>query len=430
MVLPAVLFVCGFSCCGMNVCQAADRVALVIGNSRYAGDAVLQNPSNDVDLLEGALRELNFSVTKKKDLTLKQMQDALVDFQKRLPKGSLGLFYYAGHGLQVNGENYLVPIGAQIRNESEVKRQCLPADQVLDTMDESDSNLKVLILDCCRNNPFKRGWKRSLADHGLAAMSETPEGTIIAYSTAPKKTADDGDGKNSPYAEHLAATLRSRPTGSLELKDVFFKSSQLVKRATGQQPWLNMEASVEDYYLRPAPDLGTGLANRPASHGDLGGNTFLPKVHGKALVDGHEISLDSLWLLPLHVQRLGKDWFVVVGQNARVKKSDVVALDQAAIYYSECIGQDAASGAIARSYRGVARALSGSFDSAAGDCEEAIRLAPESAVAHKNRSFVLREKGDLQKALVEIDHALRLDPKLVVARFGHRGTGASCTLER
>src|SRR5579864_1648261 len=194
-------------CAGSELCHAADRVALVIANSKYAGEAALKNPSQDADLIEAALKELDFQVVKKKDLTQEQMEDALVQFQNKLTKESLGLFYYAGHGLQVNGENYLVPIGARIQLESDVKHKCLPADQVLDTMAGSDSRLKVLVLDCCRNNPFKRGWKRALNDHGLAAMSDVPEGSIIAYSTAPKEMADDGEGENSPYAAQLAAAL-------------------------------------------------------------------------------------------------------------------------------------------------------------------------------------------------------------------------------
>jgi hypothetical protein len=241
------------ACLRQDACQAADRVALVIGNSKYAGDAALKNPSNDADLLETALNELRFEVTKRKDLTLNQMNEALVAFNKALPKGGLGLFFFAGHGVQVNGENFLVPIGADIRAKFQVKTQCLHVETVLDAMDNSESNLKVLVLDCCRNNPFKRGWKRGLNDqHGLAALKETPDGTLIAFSTAAGKAADDGDGKNSPYTKQLADALLSRPAGGLELKEVFFETGKGVKKATGQRPWLSVDGSLDTYYLRPA----------------------------------------------------------------------------------------------------------------------------------------------------------------------------------
>src|SRR4051812_33131389 len=103
--------------CGVSVGHAADRVALVIGNSKYGESATLANPANDADAIESALKDLNFTVIKKKDLNLEQMQDAVVQFRRKLSKGSLGFFYYAGHGVQVQGNNFLVPIGAKIREE-------------------------------------------------------------------------------------------------------------------------------------------------------------------------------------------------------------------------------------------------------------------------------------------------------------------------
>jgi formylglycine-generating enzyme required for sulfatase activity len=252
------------SCFGSCVSQAAERVALVIGNSQYGGGLELRNPVNDADAVAAALKELDFTVIEKKDLDKSQMEDALIAFRRALPKGGLGLFYYAGHGVQVKGENYLVPLGARIREEFEVKRECLEVSQVLDAMDESESNLKVLILDCCRDNPFTRGWKRGAGQHGLAAISDVPEGTVIAFSTAPGKTAEDGGGKNSPYAEQLVAAMRSRPAEGLELGEVFRDASRAVKHATGQVGWLNMEASLEKYYLRPAGAAAGKLTNATA----------------------------------------------------------------------------------------------------------------------------------------------------------------------
>ncbi len=229
--------------------QQADRVALVIGNSKYEGSGVLRNPANDADAIEAALTPLGFKVIKKKDLDLAGMEDAMVAFRRSLTKGSVGLFFYAGHGMQVKGENFLVPVGAHMREEFEVKRQCLQLATVLDAMAESESNLKIVVLDCCRDDPFKRSWSRSAAGGGLAALSNVPEGTVIAFATSPDKTAADGTGKNSPYTESLVNVLKSRPAAGLELRDVFFDASRAVKRQTGQIPWLNMEASLEKYYL-------------------------------------------------------------------------------------------------------------------------------------------------------------------------------------
>ena len=230
--------------------ESAERVALVIGNSNYGGEAALRNPANDADVMEATLKGLDFVVIKRKDLNLAQMEDALVAFRRALTKGGLGLFFYAGHGMQVKGENFLVPIGARLREEFEVKRECLQVEHVLEAMDESESNLKVVVIDCCRDNPFERGWKhRSGSGGGLAAMADVPDGTLIAFATAPKKTAADGRGDNSPYTEQLATTLRSRPAEGLEIVDVFRKASRAVKLQTGQKPWMNLEASLPEYYL-------------------------------------------------------------------------------------------------------------------------------------------------------------------------------------
>lgn len=246
---------------------AGEREALVIGNSGYAGDAVLENPGNDADAMEAALKELGFSVIKRKDLSLTEMEDALAGFRRALSKGGLGLFFYAGHGVQVRGDNYLVPIGARMREEYEVRHQCLSMGLVLDAMEESQSNLKVLILDCCRDNPYRRAWKRGTTAKGLAPPSHVPQGTMIAFSTSPNETAADGgrDRKNSPYTEHLVATLRSRPAEGLELGDVFRKASRAVKQQTGQVPWLNQEASLEEYYLWRGTAASVALRPQPVA---------------------------------------------------------------------------------------------------------------------------------------------------------------------
>jgi hypothetical protein len=232
-----------------GICGEAQRVALVIGNSHYGGDALLRNPVNDANAVEAALKDLGFAVIKKSDVNLSQMEDAVVTFRRSITPGSLSLFYYAGHGIQVKGENYLVPIGAQMREEFEVKRQCLELGQLIDAMAESEGRLKVIVLDCCRDNPFKRSWSRGSNLRGLAAMSGVPDGTVIAFSTSPEKTASDGQGANSPYTQKLVAALRNRPANGLELRQMFVDASRAVKRETGQVPWLNMEASLEDYYL-------------------------------------------------------------------------------------------------------------------------------------------------------------------------------------
>jgi hypothetical protein len=262
---------------GQETAQAPGKAALVIGNSAYDGNMVLRNPGHDADDMEKALRDLDFSVTTKKDLDQQGMEDALLAFRRKLKKGDLALFFYSGHGLQVEDQNYLVPIGAKLEEEYQVKRQCFQAAEVLDAMEESECNLKVVVLDCCRNNPLKRSWKRGQAKRGLAGISNVPEGTVLAFSTSPNTEADDGAGEHSPYSEQLLAALKRRPPEGLELREVFFDASRAVKKQTGQVPWLNLEASLEKYYLWKASSsavqtvpVSAGL-QKPGLNGDVHG---------------------------------------------------------------------------------------------------------------------------------------------------------------
>jgi len=155
------------------------RVALVIGNSAYA-DAPLRNPVNDARALAGELRRIGFKVTLLEDADLPKMFAAIRGFGDELRAGGVGLFYYAGHGVQMRGRNYLIPVGAQIEREDEVVYRSLDAGQVLNKMETAGNRVNIVILDACRNNPFARSF-RSMSS-GLAVM-EAPVNTLIAFAT-------------------------------------------------------------------------------------------------------------------------------------------------------------------------------------------------------------------------------------------------------
>ncbi|MEM9364585.1 MAG: SUMF1/EgtB/PvdO family nonheme iron enzyme [Planctomycetota bacterium] len=236
---------------------AQSRHAIVIGNSDYEGHESLPNPGRDADLIEQSLQRLGFQVTKKKNLTKREMSQAVSQFGRALPSNSLAFIFFAGHGLQVHGENFLVPVGAVPDEPTDVEFECYSLNRVINHLNDSNASLKVIALDCCRNNPFQRSWgSRSAARGGLASVAP-PEGMLISFSTAPGETALDGDGQNSPYAFELANALRTRPHEGLALRDVFFRASRNVKRRVGQVPWVSMEGSLEPYYLvsatRPTP---------------------------------------------------------------------------------------------------------------------------------------------------------------------------------
>lgn len=233
-----------------SVSQADTKMhALVIGNGAYAEHG-LKNPGNDAKLMDQSLRELGFEVTLALDAEQEAMEMAVIKFARSIPKGGLALFYFAGHGVEVGGKNYLIPTDAKLSDEMMVKYKTVSQDLVLDLLDDSGSNMNVVVLDCCRDNPFQRSWSRSVRTRGLAAPSAIPEGTLIAYATAPGTTARDGDGDNSPYTKELALALAKRPERGLMLRDVFFDASKAVKRSTGQRPWINIDASLDRFYLR------------------------------------------------------------------------------------------------------------------------------------------------------------------------------------
>ena len=207
------------------------RTALVIGNGAYAAGR-LDNPANDAADMARALRGLGFDVIEKTDVDRRGLLDALRTFKRRLQRrGGAALFFYAGHGVQLNGRNYLIPIGADINAEADVEFEAVDANRVLGYMDEADTRLNVVILDACRDNPYARSFRS--AQRGLAAMQMPlgELGSLLAYSTAPGDVAADGAGRNSPFTKHLLAVI---DTPGLRLYDVFQRVRIAVYDETGR----------------------------------------------------------------------------------------------------------------------------------------------------------------------------------------------------
>jgi len=214
---------------------AVERVALVIGNGSY-GKAALINPTNDARLMATTLEELGFAVTIQLDANQKAMKRAIQRFGARLDragKNGVGLFYYAGHGVQVRSGNYLVPIDAAITRESDVGIEAVAAEEILGVMDFASNQLNFLILDACRNNPYARGFRS--AQDGLARM-DAPTGSLVAYATAPGGVASDGEGKNSPFTAALTSAMQEP---GIPVEQVFKKARIAVRQATNelQTPW-------------------------------------------------------------------------------------------------------------------------------------------------------------------------------------------------
>ena len=226
------------------------RIALVIGNSRYK-DAPLKNPANDARLMAKSLRKLGFQVLERVDVDQKGMKRAIQEFGDHLERAgaeAVGLFYYAGHGVQANGRNYLIPLGAEIQRESDLEIEALRANAVLSTMDYARNRLNFVIMDACRNNPYARSFRST--SRGLARM-EAPRGTLVAYATGPNEVAMDGKGDNSPYTEALVKAMQEP---GVPVEQMFKRVRLMVEEETDskQTPW--EESSLTgDFYFNPAP---------------------------------------------------------------------------------------------------------------------------------------------------------------------------------
>src|SRR5258706_2058837 len=225
------------------------RVALVVGMSRYQHIPALDNPKNDARLMAEALRGLGFTLVgggQQLDLDKPAFDRALQNFSRQLAGADVALFYYAGHGLQVRGTNWLVPITANPTRETDVDFQMVDAGLVLRQMEGAGTGLNLMILDACRNNPF--GWRGLRASGGGRAQMQAPEGTLISYATQPGNVAMDGRDGNSPYTKALVQTLRKPGLGVFE---VFNEVGLQVKRTTGgsQQPWVSSSPIEGTFYF-------------------------------------------------------------------------------------------------------------------------------------------------------------------------------------
>lgn len=243
IILPLLVF---FIC--LSSLNGAERVALVIGNGSYQHSSRLDNPVNDGSDIASALKGCGFEVISggcASDLSYEAMSKKLAEFKTASAQAKVALFFFAGHGLEVEGSNYLLPVDAQIEENFQVKHRALALDEVLESMAGED-RLKIVILDCCRNNPLGRSWGRSGAG-GLAAPTSTPGGTILLYATAPGKTAEDGSGRNSPFSAVLKEAIK---TPGSNIESVFKKVGAQVKLNTRtQEPWMNSSYYGEFAFL-------------------------------------------------------------------------------------------------------------------------------------------------------------------------------------
>lgn len=234
------------------------KIALVIGNSAYP-DKPLKNPVNDAGDMAEKLKALGFEVTVATDADQKQMLRALTEFGEKVSNGAVALFYYAGHGMQVRGKNYLIPVDAKIKTESAVGSEAVDVDQLLAKL--GPARLSMVILDACRNNPFERAFRGD--GQGLAQIN-APTGTLIAYATAPGKVSADGEGRNGAYTAELLAAM-SEP--GLKIEDVFkrVRGNVISKTGNAQTPWESSSLTGDFYFMMAAPPPPVAIVATPTA---------------------------------------------------------------------------------------------------------------------------------------------------------------------
>ncbi|GAX41227.1 peptidase C14 caspase catalytic subunit p20 [Tolypothrix sp. NIES-4075] len=251
------------------------RVALVIGNSRYLPGMELNNPINDAEDMSKVLRELGFDVIKVVDADKKQMEIALEKFHYKLAQGSVGMFYYAGHGLQVDGENYLIPTDAKLITQKDVVYEALPVGKVQNIMEESKTDVNIIILDACRDNPFSRRWNRSTAARGLAPI-ETASGFYIAFATRPGAVASDGGSKNGTFTSYLLKYIK---TPNITIENLFKKVRQGVFEETNKRqiPW-DSSSLIGEFSFNPVSTATNTPPPTPIAKPTISPTLLVPNI--------------------------------------------------------------------------------------------------------------------------------------------------------
>lgn len=259
------------------------RIALVIGNANYETNR-LKNPRNDAVLIARTLAATGFDVLTVMDGDTAAMREAIADFGSRLQTpGAVALFYYAGHGVQVDTENYLIPLDATIASSDDVVRSAIPLHSIMRTMARSNTRLNIVILDACRDNPFiGNGWTATVT--GLASVV-APAGTIVAYSTGPGEIADDGTGDNSPYTAALASEIMT-PGASLE--EVFRATRRhvLERTVTHQTPWEH-SSLVSQFSFIPAAPATASANDRDAQIAEMKAWDAIKDTHNPDIIKAH-----------------------------------------------------------------------------------------------------------------------------------------------
>jgi Flp pilus assembly protein TadD len=366
-----------------SVLWAQQKYALVIGNASYTGISTLKNPVNDANDMAAQLRSLGFDVERVTNGNLNQMLTAVTNLKRKLGASlnAYGFFFYAGHGVQASGENYLIPINAEnILSENLLRQYAVSLQFVLDELSDAGNELNMIVLDACRDNPF--GWSRGRGgDRGLAIASRAPAGSIVMYATSVNSVADDGTGQNGLFTGQLLNNLK---TPGVSVRDLFDKTGADVLKASGgkQHPELSIR-----YFGAASAYLGSRPANPPQDP-DPPTNPP-PSSTAKAHFDKGQLFMGR------------SEWDIAI-----LEFNDAIRLDP---NYAEAYRR-----------RGLAYRNKKDYDRAIADYNQAIQLNPSDDIAYNNRGNVYYDKKDYDRAIADYNQSIRFDPNYALA-YHNRG---------
>ncbi len=375
------------------------RTALVIGNGDYR-NSPLPNPVNDARVISQLLEKLGFEVIKGENLSQNEMKYKIFEFGKKLEqKGGTGLFYFAGHGVQVNGKNYLIPVGATIKHDKHVEIEGIDVDRVLAEIENARNRMNIVILDACRDNPFARSFRSSA--QGLASI-DAPTGTLIAYATAPGKTAADGEGNNGLYTGEL---IRWMQTPGLKIEDVFkrVRSSVREKSDNQQIPWES--SSLEgDFYFNISSAFPQTQAPQIAT---IDVPEYKPHLTEPSIKDEQTETPPRIIKSPNQAELLRNQGFYFYQSKQ---------YDKAIETLSKAI-ELGPGDHYAYFYRGSCYLELKDYEKAVNDFDTAIELNPEYSFTYISKGVAHTELKDYETAIKSFGRAIELNSKDHTAYF-------------
>ena len=391
--------------------NSPSRLALVIGNGGYQFAGKLANPPHDATLVAATLRQLGFEVKSGSNLTQREMKQRIREFGQNLrTNGGVGLFYFAGHGVQAKGHNYLVPVDADIQTEADLEDVAVDLNYVLNLMDDAQNALNIVILDACRNNPFARSFRS--AQEGLAQV-KAPTGTLIAYATAPDSIAADGTGSNSPYTEELIKQMQA----SGVLVETMFRrvTEQVSARTNGkQEPWFSANVKGDFYF--------SGSATR-ARMSDAGETDSSLRTVSTSKLDPAAIEL-SYWEsiknssdiqdFNAYLQKYPDGQFASLARN-RIRSFDESSRRASAVDTTTPVSRENLQAAEEYRKRGDALRSQKNYTDAATQYLSAIRLRPDYAEAQYELGWIYNELKQYSEAIEPLKAAIRSNPVYATA---------------